>query len=143
MSEAHEKTRIRQLEDAAAHWEHKYANARQYNRNLEERNQRLEAALRWALGCIDPGAGPQFEDVYMKAQHVLAGSVLEPDGNYTDSIDVPPPCDTAETPAALNKCVHGRKRAHCSVCGAWPSESETKAQPLLEESGPDDPEPRY
>lgn len=45
MSEAHEKTRIRQLEDAAAHWEHKYANARQYNRNLEERNQRLEAAL--------------------------------------------------------------------------------------------------
>jgi hypothetical protein len=46
MSEAHEKTRIRQLEDAAAHWEHKYANARQYNRNLEERNQKLEAALR-------------------------------------------------------------------------------------------------
>src|ERR1700753_3282632 len=45
MSEAHEKTRIRQLEDAVAHWEHKYANARQYNRNLEERNQKLEAAL--------------------------------------------------------------------------------------------------
>ena len=46
MNEAHEKTRIRQLEDAAAHWEHKYANARQYNRNLEERCQKLEAALR-------------------------------------------------------------------------------------------------
>lgn len=45
MSEAHENTRIRQLEDAAAHWEHKYVNARQYNRNLEERNQKLEAEL--------------------------------------------------------------------------------------------------
>lgn len=49
MNEAHEKTRIRQLEDAAAHWEHKYANARQYNRNLEERGQKLEAALRDTL----------------------------------------------------------------------------------------------
>ena len=46
MSEAHENTRIRQLTDAAAHWEHKYANARQYNRNLEERIRELEAALR-------------------------------------------------------------------------------------------------
>ena len=45
MSEAHEKTRIRQLEDAAKHWEHKYANARQYNRNLEDRNKELEAQL--------------------------------------------------------------------------------------------------
>ena len=45
MSEAHEKTRIRQLTDAAAHWEHKYANARQYNRNLEDRNKELEAQL--------------------------------------------------------------------------------------------------
>ena len=57
MSEAHEKTRIRHLEDAAAHWEHKYSNARQYNRNLETRNQQLEAALRelWAAseGCSD------------------------------------------------------------------------------------------
>jgi hypothetical protein len=42
----HEKTRIRQLEDAAAHWEHKYSNARQYNRNLEDRIRALEAALR-------------------------------------------------------------------------------------------------
>src|ERR1700761_6923475 len=46
MESAHEKTRIRQLEDAAAHWEHKYANARQYNRNLEERCQKLEAELK-------------------------------------------------------------------------------------------------
>jgi hypothetical protein len=45
VSEAHENTRIRQLTDAAAHWEHKYTNARQYNRNLEERNRALESAL--------------------------------------------------------------------------------------------------
>jgi hypothetical protein len=60
MSEAHEKTRIRQLEDAAAHWEHKYANARQYNRNLEERIAKLEAALRKiAVGLLpkDGAAG--------------------------------------------------------------------------------------
>ena len=53
MSEAHEKTRIRQLEDAAAHWEHKYANARQYNRNLEERCQKLEAALQSEIDIIE------------------------------------------------------------------------------------------
>lgn len=38
------EARIRQIEDAAAHWEHKYVNARQYNRNLEERCAKLEAA---------------------------------------------------------------------------------------------------
>jgi hypothetical protein len=59
-SEAHEKTRIRQLEDAATHWEHKYTNARQYNRNLEERNKQLEAALREIIdgqtsGCKHQG----------------------------------------------------------------------------------------
>jgi hypothetical protein len=54
MNEAHEKTRIRQLEDAAAHWEHKYANARQYNRNLEERCQKLEAVLREMLASCGP-----------------------------------------------------------------------------------------
>jgi hypothetical protein len=53
MSEAHEKTRIRQLEDAAAHWEHKYANARQYNRNLEGRIRELEDVLRETLAMHD------------------------------------------------------------------------------------------
>jgi hypothetical protein len=53
VSEAHEKTRIRQLEDAAAHWEHKYTNARQYNRNLEARIGKLEAALRSVLTLAD------------------------------------------------------------------------------------------
>jgi predicted nucleic acid-binding Zn-ribbon protein len=52
MSEAHEKTRIRQLEDAAAHWEHKYTNARQYNRNLEERCKALEDLLRDAVPAL-------------------------------------------------------------------------------------------
>jgi hypothetical protein len=57
MSEAHEKTRIRQLEDAAAHWEHKYANARQYNRNLEVRIEQLEAALTKIANAANPGFG--------------------------------------------------------------------------------------
>ena len=95
MSEAHEKTRIRQLEDAAAHWEHKYANARQYNRNLEERNQRLEAALRRIADYDVPDAHAMISI----ARTALGTSA--PDGNYTDSIDVPPPCDTLETPAQV------------------------------------------
>lgn len=61
MSDAHEKTRIRQLEDAAAHWEHKYVNARQYNRNLEERCQKLEAALR-KIAAYSPGDLRPLED---------------------------------------------------------------------------------
>ena len=57
MSEAHEKTRIRQLEDAAAHWEYKYANARQYNRNLEERNKELEAQNAALLADVNQDEG--------------------------------------------------------------------------------------
>ena len=57
MSEAHEKTRIRQLTDAAAHWEHKYANARQYNRNLEERNKELEAQNAALLADVNQDEG--------------------------------------------------------------------------------------
>ena len=55
MSEAHEKTRIRQLEDAGAHWEHKYANARQYNRSLEERIGTLTAeVMHYTTGTPHP-----------------------------------------------------------------------------------------
>ena len=72
MSEAHEKTRIRQSEDAAAHWEHKYANARQYNRNLEERNQRLEAALRE----IAAGLMPEDSAAYRHNRYELCAARL-------------------------------------------------------------------
>lgn len=75
MSEAHENTRIRQLTDAAAHWEHKYSNARQYNRNLEERNQKLEAALLhiadWPKNQLDG------VDAARVAKTVLSESQLE------------------------------------------------------------------
>ncbi len=73
MSEAHEKTRIRQLEDAAAHWEHKYANARQYNRNLEERCRALEKELRSLMDGVE-----QSDAYYVKDELTAAHAILEP-----------------------------------------------------------------
>jgi hypothetical protein len=70
MSEAHEKTRIRQLEDAAAHWEHKYANARQYNRNLEARIAQLEVALRGVIDTTD------WDDTVEKAEAIDAAKAV-------------------------------------------------------------------
>jgi len=76
MESAHEKTRIRQLEDSAAHWEHKYANARQYNRNLEERCQQLEAALEAAAGLRESDL--DGADLYVhRWRQLLAGVTAE------------------------------------------------------------------
>jgi hypothetical protein len=82
MSEAHEKTRIRQLEDAAAHWEHKYVNARQYNRNLEERCQKLEAALRevWEAPALS-----EFQLAVMRVMTIEQRNGLE--SEHADAID--------------------------------------------------------
>jgi hypothetical protein len=81
MSEAHEKTRIRQLEDAAAHWEHKYTNARQYNRNLEERIRELEAALRGLYTAQVNDTHPiDFHAAMTAARAALAGSPLSDGG---------------------------------------------------------------
>ena len=50
----------------------------------------LEEALRRIMRGVDCS-----EQSYQYAEEALGTSA--PDGNYTDSIDVPPPCDTAET----------------------------------------------
>ena len=68
----------------------------------EDRIVRLEEALRDLLD----GDGDMTAARIAKARAALGSS--------------------SETPAALNKCVHGCKRGHCSVCGAWPSEAKTK-----------------
>jgi len=78
MSEAHEKTRIRQLEDAAAHWEHKYATARQYNRNLEERNQKLEAQNAALLDDVNQDEGYER----LKARNAQLEAALRPVANH-------------------------------------------------------------
>jgi hypothetical protein len=107
MESAHEKTRIRQLEDAAAHWEHKYTNARQYNRNLEERNKQLEAALRKCAGELHNYHSIASDEALDAAHDAL--------------------CTAAETPIA--KCACSAERyggKHSADCPRY--ESETSAQ---------------
>jgi hypothetical protein len=92
VSEAHEKTRIRQLEDAAAHWEHKYTNARQYNRNLEARIGKLEAALRSVLTLADidkPVDADALADKVRAAWQVLGSgqeTSVEPDSQCVTTL---------------------------------------------------------
>jgi hypothetical protein len=61
----------------AAHWEHKYSNARQYNRNLETRNQQLKAALREIADFAEQFIGDDEDgDERMYKVHQIADNAI-------------------------------------------------------------------
>jgi hypothetical protein len=88
--------RIRHLEDAAAHWEHKYSNARQYNRNLETRNQQLEAALREIADFAEQFIGDDEDgDERMYKVHQIADNAIP---FVAETKVVEPRCQTCGRP---------------------------------------------
>ena len=114
MSEAHENTRIRQLTDAAAHWEHKYANARQYNRNLEDRNKELESQLERcrAANVYDGNAHRRVSE--LETELAISKGREEGKQLVIDQLE-----------AALKAAEWSFNHKRCVVCAGWTGDSES------------------
>ena len=79
-----------------------------------------------------------MSDVISIRPQLLCGKLSRELGRYIES---DPDASPAEMLELCNQIF--AEIGAVQVDGVWTLPVETKAQPLLEESGPDDPEPRY